>query len=103
MDWHAYLSDMAPFFALAVVAVSLVVVVNRHGHKLTRHQDWMRVLELRIANLHKDRAAQHVRSLQVVKGKPPDGTIEVQESWLLGDTQPDTKRYPVPKKKGRDE
>lgn len=102
MDWTAYLSDMAPYFALAIVAIALVVVVNRHGHRLGRHQDWMRVLELRVANLHKDREAKHVRSLQLPK-KPPDGTIEVQDSWILGDTLPDTKRYPVPKKKERGE
>lgn len=97
MDWRAYLSDMAPYFALSSVLVALVVVVNRHGHRLGRHDEWRRVLELRVANLHKDRSAKHVRSLQLPK-PPPDGTIEVQESWLMGDTQPDTKRYPVRKK-----
>lgn len=102
MDWTAYIGDMAPYFALSSVLVALVVVVNRHGHRLGRHDEWRRVLELRVANLHKARDQNRARSLQLPK-KLPDGTIEVEESWLLGDTLPDTKRYPVPKKKERGE
>jgi hypothetical protein len=72
---------------LALLAI-VVIVINVHGHKLERHQERMRRLELSVGNLHKDRAAQHARSLQVPRpdAGPPTlsgaETVEVTADML---------------------
>lgn len=93
MNWALYLTDMAPYLALGVGFIALVVVVNSHSHKLARHDEWRRVLELRVENLHKARAAAHARSLQLPpppRARTPEPpplsearTIEVDEAMIL--------------------
>lgn len=104
MNWTLYLADMAPYFAIGSVVIALVVVVNRHGHRLVRHDEGLRILGLRVDNLHRRRRRAHVQSLQLppppvseVRAAAPSqtprppplseaGTLEVDESWFLRDT-----------------
>lgn len=105
MNWTLYLTDMAPYFAIGAVVIALVVVVDRHGHRLIRHDEGLRILGLRVDNLHRRRRRAHVRSLQLpgppvsetrAVTPPPEtprppplsdaGTLEVDESWFLRDT-----------------
>lgn len=108
MNWLAYLSDMTPYFVCAGLIVTLFVAVNLHGRRLGRHDEWMRVLELRVENLHKERKSQLVRSLQrprrrinETEPEPPPlsqaATIDVDDSWIL---TKDTRKYPKPKREG---
>lgn len=81
------LAELGPVILFAIVLVALVILVNRHGRHLGRHDDWLRVLELRIENLHKDRAQKYARSLQVTRASniniPPPGTVEVTDEMLI--------------------
>jgi hypothetical protein len=81
-----------PFACLiALVLIILIVLVNGHGRRLTRHEDWLGALGQRVANLHKERAQNYVRSLQVTRRTPPPpppGTIEVTPDMIIsGDTE----------------
>jgi hypothetical protein len=87
-----YLRDLAPFLALAAVAlgavVALIAVVNVVGRNMRRHGDWLRLIELRVANLHKEKESAYVRSIQVGTLRPPPlseaRTVDMSE---LKDTQ----------------
>lgn len=88
-----HLAPFGPYLTLALVLVAVVVIVSRHGRRLTRHDDWMAVLELRIANLHKAREQNFARSLQLGRTSklhlrpPPPGTVEVTDDMIIsGDT-----------------
>ncbi len=90
-DWLDWLWHLAPAAALGAFFALVVLIVNRHGRRLERHRLWLERLDLRVGNLHKDRSAQHVRSLQIrlpqsPKEPPPLSeakTIEVTETMLL--------------------
>lgn len=103
--WLDYFDALGPYLALAAFLLAVVLILNGHGRRLTRHAEWMRVISLRIDNLHKVKRDAFVRSLQIQLPEPPPpatprppplsqaGTIEVDESWMLS---LDTKRYPRP-------
>ncbi len=92
-----WLEHLAPALALGAFLALVVVIVNRHGRRLERHRLWLERLDLRVGNLHKDRSAQYVRSIQIKQApketvshgtmRPPPlseaKTIEVDESMLI--------------------
>lgn len=105
------LLPLAPF-ALVVVAVALATVaaVNVLGRKLDRHGDWLRLLETRIGNLHKERAASWVQQLQSQRPElvppplpPRNPTIDATD-WVDDDLKTEemkqTGRYPLGKPPG---
>ena len=63
-----FIEAFAPFLALAAMLAALVLAINTLGRRFERHDDWLRALDARVANLDKDRKATWVRKLQ--------GTIE---------------------------
>lgn len=69
---------------LALLLALLVVAINIHGRRLEKHAAWMRVLELRVENLHLTRERNYVRSLQTIRPPPLSEarTIEVSEDML---------------------
>lgn len=110
-----WLERLAPF-ALVVVAVALATIaaVNVLGRKLDRHGDWLRLLENRIGNLHKERQASWVQSLQrprpdlVPPPLPPRAPTIDATDWVDDDLKTEemkqTGRYSLGKPpKGTDE
>jgi hypothetical protein len=82
----AIVQALSPLIAAAAFLAAVVVWVNRHGSKLTRHDEWLAKLTLQVGNLHKDREARHVQSLQLKREPPPLSearTVEVGEDLLL--------------------
>jgi hypothetical protein len=88
---------------LAFLAV-LVAVVNWQGKRLIKHDELLALLDVRVANIHKDREATRVRKLQHPLVPPPlpprAPTIDARD-WR-DDEQPtepmnlrDTARYPL--------
>lgn len=91
-----YPERLAPLAALALVVLALlatlIAVVNVVGRKLNKHAEWLRLIDLKLGNLHKDKQAAYVRSLQVTgTPRPPPlseaRTVEVTEEMLLKLTQ----------------
>lgn len=70
----------------AVLVALLVVVINRYGQRLARH-DWLLAqVNQRLDNMHRERADAYVRSLQVRRSPPPLSeakTTEIDEAMLL--------------------
>lgn len=99
--WWSLAAHAAPFVAATCFLVALVLVLDWHGRRLSRHGEWLRLLEVRIENLHKDRERSYVQALQ----KPRTGstpippslslarTVEVDDSMILN---ADTRRYTLP-------
>lgn len=89
--------------ALVALLAMIVAIVNRHGRRLERHQEWMRRLELSVGNLHRDKRRADVRVMQVhgrATPRPPTlsdaRTVEVSEDMLLR-TNPGATHDPPPK------
>jgi len=59
-----FLVAFLPFLALAVLLAALVVSVNVLGRRLEKHADWLRLLDVRVHNLDKDRKATWARHLE---------------------------------------
>lgn len=76
----------AAIVGAAIVGVLLVVVINRYGQRLARHDWLLSQVNLRLDNLHKEKAAAYVRSIQVEPVPPPLSearTTEIDEALLL--------------------
>jgi hypothetical protein len=71
-----------PFVLLAVFLALVIAVINVHGRRLERHQDWLRQLEGRVTNLHKQKRDAYVQSLQIPPPLSEARTVEVSEEML---------------------
>lgn len=72
--------------AVIVLAALLVVVINRYGQRLARHDWLLSQVNLRLDNLHKEKKDAYVRSIQVQREPPPLSearTTEIDEALLL--------------------
>lgn len=58
-----FIEAFAPFLALALMLATLVIAINTLGRRLERHDDWLRMLDVRLHNLHKQRQATWARRL----------------------------------------
>jgi hypothetical protein len=76
---------------LLLVAVSVAAAVNIVGRRLRRHTVWTERLQLQVQNLHREREARYVQSLQVgplgtLTPRPPPladaRTTEVSDAML---------------------
>lgn len=86
----AYLDTLDPraiaagVAALLALLACIVAFLNRHGRRLRKHDDWLRVVNLRLDNLNKARAADEKRQLQTAR--PPSlseaATVQVTEDML---------------------
>lgn len=54
----------APFLMLALMLAALVLAINTLGRRLEKHDDWLRMLDVRLHNLHKARQATWARQLE---------------------------------------
>jgi hypothetical protein len=59
-----FLRDFAPYLALAVFLALVVLAINLLGRRLEKHDEWLAQLDVRLGNLHKERAASWAQSLQ---------------------------------------
>ena len=62
---------LAPFLALAALLAALVLAINALGRRLERHDDWIRLLDVRVGNLDKSRKATWARLLRHPLVPPP--------------------------------
>lgn len=72
--------------AVIVLAALLVVVINRYGQRLARHDWLLSQVNLRLDSLHKEKKDAYVRSIQVQREPPPLSearTTEIDEALLL--------------------
>lgn len=88
MDTVAIVEAFGPVVAVGLVLLAAIVAaVNALGRKLDRHDEWFRLLSLRVDNLHAERAARVAQSLQRPPPEPPPlsdaKTVEIDESLLL--------------------
>lgn len=109
MDLLDLLQRFGPLvLVLLAVAVATVAAVNVLGRKLDRHGDWLRLLEARIGNLHKERQASWVQKLQhpppaplVPPPLPPRAPTIDATDWvddhLTTEEMKQTGRYPLGK------
>lgn len=77
---------MVPFIALALFLAFIIAAINHLGRRLEKHDDWLKNVDVRVENLHKDRERAHARSLQVKREPPPLSeapTIEVSADMLV--------------------
>jgi hypothetical protein len=51
--------------SLLLVLVTVIATLGILGPRLRRHAVWLERLDLRVGNLHKEREAAYVRSLQI--------------------------------------
>lgn len=84
----AFLEQYGPALAVgllvAVFLAMVVVWVNHYGHRLDKHSEWLRTLDLRVENIHKDKGSAHVRSLQILPPPLSEAkTTEISEQMLL--------------------
>jgi hypothetical protein len=76
----------AAIVGTAVLVALLVVVINRYGQRLARHDWLLSQVNLRLDNLHKEKKDAYVRSMQVQPIPPPLSearTTEIDEALLL--------------------
>lgn len=68
--------------SLALLLALLVVAINIHGRRLERHAEWLRLLDLRLQNMHKARERERFRSLQTARPPPLSEarTVEIDEA-----------------------
>lgn len=78
-----YLERLAPALALAAFLATLVVAINILGRRTDRHGEWLRTLDVRVANLHKAREASRVQSLQMPPPLDAAKTVEIDEEQML--------------------
>jgi hypothetical protein len=52
---------IAPVVALVGLLATLVAIINWQGKKLGKHDELLSLLDVRVANIHKDREATRVR------------------------------------------
>lgn len=102
-----FIANFAPFLGLAALLAALVLAINMLGRKFEKHDAWLATLDVRVDNLHKDRKAAWVQTLQSPRRQlvPPPlppraptlGAIDWEEE--LVDTEElqkkDTGRYPL--------
>lgn len=102
-----YLHQLDPialvFAALILLLAALVGVVNWQGKKLGKHDDLLRLLDVRVGNIHRDREATRVRKMQhpiVPPPLPPRAPTLDATDWGDDDqktqdlSQRNTVRYP---------
>lgn len=86
--------------ALGLLLVLGVVLLNKHGRKLARHDEYLERLDIVLGNLHEERRRNYVQSLQRKTRRTPapipPGTIQVSDDMLI--VSDDT---PKPKPKDR--
>lgn len=107
-----YLRQLDPRVAVIAIATLLaflavlVAVINWQGKKLGKHDELLHLLDVRVANIHKDREATRVRKLQHPIVPPPlppraptinatdwsDESLDTEKLSLR-----DTARYPLGK------
>ena len=90
----SFLGDAWPLLALGALLVLAVVIINTHGRRLAKHEQWMARVEVRVDNLHRERRLRYARSLQSHRFPPTPGTILVRDEELI--FSKDTKPYPEP-------
>lgn len=59
-----FLGQFAPFLALAAMLAAIVLAINAMGRRSERQDEWIRMLDARVANLTKARNATWARKLQ---------------------------------------
>jgi hypothetical protein len=97
---------IAAVVALVGLLATLVAIINWQGKKLGKHDELLSLLDVRVANIHKDREATRVRKLQSPLVPPPlpprRPTIDALD-WADDDSKTeemtsqnlkDTARYP---------
>ncbi len=101
-QWWPIAQHAAPYVAVAALLIALVLVLNAHGRRLERHQEWLGLLKLQVRNLHRERERSYVQSLQIPRTPVPPslsgaGTVEIDDSMLLNQ---ETRRYTLPPESG---
>lgn len=66
-----YLERLAPYLVLAALLAAMVLAINVLGRRLEKHADWLRLLDVRVGNLDKDRKATWARQLNLPLEPPP--------------------------------
>lgn len=103
MDYLLHHPLIAPAVALCGLLASLVAIINWQGRKLGKHDALIAQLDLRVANIHRDREATRVRKLQhplVPPPLPPRAPTIDANDWRDDDSPTeemnlkDTARYP---------
>lgn len=82
---------------LVLFATALVVLVNVHGRRLGKHDDWIRAIDARVEGMRKPHDHGHVRSLNLttrIESRVPRGTIQVTDDMLITDEPPPRKEQP---------
>lgn len=94
----------APAVALLGLLAALVAVINWQGRKLSKHDELIALLDVRVGNIHRSREATRVRRMQnplVPPPLPPRAPTIDATDWR-DDDQPtedlslrNTVRYPL--------
>lgn len=78
-------APLAGALALLALLALMVWAITRHGRELSRHEEWQRVVNLRLDNLNKERDARRKRELQTAR--PPTlsdaSTVRVTEELIV--------------------
>jgi len=74
-----FLKAFAPFLALAALLAAMVVAINTLGRRLEKHAEWLRLLDVRVHNLGKDRTATYARHL----ARPFVGPLDATERDIV--------------------
>lgn len=99
LDHYAW----APAAALLGLLAALVAVINWQGRKLSKHDELIALLDVRVGNIHRSREATRVRRMQNPLVPPPlplraptiDATDWEEELIPTEINLKDTARYPL--------
>ena len=102
-----YLRQLDPLIAVAAALIALlaalVATINWQGRKLSKHDELLSLLDVRVGNIHRSREATRVRRMQNPLVPPPlppraptiDATDWEEELIPTEVNLKDTARYPL--------